>query len=55
MLNNEQRAHDIAVAMLPYIIEVVKANNNDCKINIVDEYLKAYNAYLADLNNKTEN
>ncbi len=44
MTDIEQRAHDIAVAMLPHIIKL-KAENND-KVSVCEEYIKAYSAYL---------
>ena len=46
-LSNEQRAHDIAVAMLPHIVaEKAKSESN---VYVMSEYLNAYNEYLQHL------
>lgn len=43
-LTNEQRAHDVAVAMLPYIVaEKAKDGSN---VSVMGEYLNAYGLYL---------
>ena len=54
-LSNEQRAHDLAIASLPRLEQIVDAQNHnngnkDIKFDIYIEYKKAYDACLAAIN-----
>lgn len=53
-LTNEQRAHDLAIAILPFInesLEIEAAQYNEgFSFEPYTEYLKAYNSILSDLN-----
>ena len=51
-LTNEQRAHDLAVASLPFVRDLVKADNAngiDTKFDVYFEYKKLYEMFLESL------
>lgn len=53
MTDNEKRAHDLAIAVLPYGIQAVKRQCKDGKIDGVDVYalyLETYKHFLDLLN-----
>lgn len=47
MLSNEQRAHDIAIAMLPYAVNLASETNES--VDYVQEYLELYSLALREL------
>lgn len=47
MLSNEQRAHDIAIAMLPYTVSLASETNES--VDYVQEYLELYSLALREL------
>ena len=54
-LSNEQRAHDLAIAALPRLQQIVDATNHnngnkDIKFDIYLEYKKVYDACLSAIN-----
>ncbi|WP_165722328.1 hypothetical protein, partial [Enterococcus faecium] len=50
MLTNEQRAHDLAIATLPFVRDIVKSQiieGKDAKFDAYFEYIKLYNQFLS--------
>lgn len=47
MISNEQRAHDIAIAMLPYAVNIAMETSDS--VNYVEEYLEMYSTVLREL------
>ena len=55
MTDNEKRAHDLAIAYVPFAIEEIKkeaqsANISEVSFTFYEMYLQAYHSFLEDLN-----
>ncbi|HFD0491062.1 hypothetical protein [Enterococcus faecium] len=53
MLTNEQRAHDLAVASLPFLREITEQEirkGNDQRFDLYLDYKKMYDLFLESLN-----